>query len=212
MPDQYQEIDNIFPEYKNGKYCRIEHFADKLKDLGEGCVVEFGVASAQTTIEMASKNPDRKIYAIDHFEGLEQTSKPTEPYMGWHEGAFALGDPKFPHIPKTLDEVYERLAPYKNVELIVEDIHKLKSPQELNIPRLAAVHIDVDIYEPTVSALNWVEQAEWDRIYIRFDDWHGHDPQFDHHERLAAREWLDRTGYNFDIPENGKSGLMIVWR
>ena len=212
MPDQYQEIDNIFPEYKNGKYCRIEYFADKLKDLGEGCVVEFGVASAQTTIEMARKNPDRKIYAIDHFEGLEQTSKPTEPYMGWHEGAFALGDPKFPHIPKTLDEVYERLAPYKNVELIVEDIHKLKSPQELNIPRLAAVHIDVDIYEPTVSALNWVEQAEWDRIYIRFDDWHGHDPQFDHHERLAAREWLDRTGYGFDIPENGLSGGMIVWR
>ena len=212
MPDQYIEIDNIFPEFLNSKSCDITYFAQQIPDLEEGDMIEFGVASAQTTIEMAKYNPNRKLFAFDHFLGLEESTKPLPDHAGWHEGAFRVGDPDYPHIPNTIEGVFKKLEPYTNVNLFVEDVHELKDPSEYGIGKIAAVNVDVDIYEPTVSCLKWLDKCEWDKLYIRFDDWHGHDPQFDHHERLAAKEWLERTGYNYNIPENGHVGGMIVWR
>ena len=213
MPDMYQEVDNIFPQFANNDSCDIVFFSEEIQDLEEGCIVEFGVASAQTTIEMARCNPDRSLFAFDHFLGLEQTSKPTPEHAGWGEGAFRVGDPNHPWIPDSIEGVFKKLERYKNVNLFVEDVHELKDPSEYGIGKVAAVNVDVDIYEPTVSCLNYIDRLEWDKLYIRFDDWHGHDPQFDHHERLAAREWLDRNPhYKFDIPQNGHVGGMYVWR
>lgn len=214
MPDQFKEIDNIFPEFTNAETCTIQKFAQKIKDLDAGDILEFGVASAQTTIEIARNNLNRKLFAYDHFLGLEQSSKPLPPHYWnvWNKGAFRVGDPDNPWIPNTVADVFKKLEPYSNVRLNVEDVHELKEPSEYGIGKVVAVNIDVDIYEPTVSCLKFLDKCEWDRLYIRFDDWHGHDPQFDHHERLAAREWLDSTGYKFDIPENGHAGGMIVWR
>lgn len=212
MGDQYIKIDNIFPEFENNDVCSIEKFSDSIRDLGDGDIIEFGVASATTTIEIARKNLNRKLFAFDHFMGLEQSSKFVPSHSGWDAGAFRVGDPDYPHIPQTIEGVFKKLEPFPNVNLFVEDVHELKDPSEYGIGKIAAVNVDVDIYEPTVSCLNWLNKCEWDKLYIRFDDWHGHDPQFDEHERLAAREWLDRTGYNFDIPENGHVGGMIVWR
>jgi hypothetical protein len=212
MGDQFIEIDNVFPEFENAEVCSIEKFAQKIKDLDPGDIIEFGVASAQTTIEIARNNPDRKLFAYDHFLGLEESSKPLPSHAGWHEGAFRVGDPDYPHIPTSIAGVFKKLEPYPNVNLFVEDVHELKDPSEYGIGKIVAVNVDVDIYEPTVSCLKFLDKCDWDKLYIRFDDWHGHDPQFDHHERLAAKEWLDRTGYKFDIPENGHVGGMIVWR
>jgi hypothetical protein len=212
MGDQFIEIDNIFPNWKNTEVCSIEKFAQKIKDLEEGDIIEFGVASAQTTIEIAKNNPDRKLFAFDHFLGLEVSQKPVPSHSGWHEGAFRVGDPDYPHIPDTIEGVVRKLEIYPNVKLFVEDVHELKEPSDYGIGKIVAVNVDVDIYEPTVSSLKFLDKCEWDKLYIRFDDWHGHDPQFDNHERLAAKEWLDKTGYKFDIPENGHVGGMIVWR
>jgi hypothetical protein len=212
MGDQFIEIDNIFPNWKNTEVCSIEKFAQKIKDLEEGDIIEFGVASAQTTIEIAKNNPDRKLFAFDHFLGLEVSQKPIPSHSGWHEGAFRVGDPDYPHIPDTIEGVVKKLEIYPNVKLFVEDVHELKEPSDYGIGKIVAVNVDVDIYEPTVSSLKFLDKCEWDKLYIRFDDWHGHDPQFDNHERLATKEWLDKTGYKFDIPENGHVGGMIVWR
>ena len=81
MPDMYQEVDNIFPQFANNDSCDIVFFSEEIQDLEEGCIVEFGVASAQTTIEMARCNPDRPLFVFDHFLGLEQTSKPTPEHV-----------------------------------------------------------------------------------------------------------------------------------
>lgn len=208
----YTEIDNIFPEFKNRNTCDITSFSKKIIDLEDGDIIEFGVASAQTTIEIAKFNSSRKLFAFDHFQGLEQSAKPLPSHAGWHKGAFRVGDPDHPWIPDSIEGVFKKLEPYPNVNLFVEDVHELKDPSEYGIGKIVAVNIDVDIYEPTVSCLNWLNKCDWDKLYIRFDDWHGHEPLFDHHERLAAKEWLERTGYNYDVPENGHVGGMIVWR
>ena len=104
------------------------------------------------------------------------------------------------------------LSQFDNISLIVEDIHDLTEPKDYEIKKICAVHIDVDIYEPTVSALNFVDQCEWKKIYMRFDDWHGHEPDYDQHERLACKEWLDKNNYKYELLRNGLHGEMIVTR
>lgn len=213
------EEDNMFPEigklkgdYHNEANCTIEKFSTKIKDLGEGDILEFGVCGALTTVAMAKENPDRKIFGFDHFKGLEKTSKPTYPGSDWVEGAFRLGDPNNPHIPDTIEEVLEFTKPYPNINIFVQDVHEMKEPSHYGIGKIAAVNIDVDIYEPTVSSLNFLDKCDWDKLYIRFDDWHGYDSGFDHHERLAAREWLFKNQYKCEIIEAGLAAGMMVWR
>ena len=91
-------------------------------------------------------------------------------------------------------------------------MHALDDPSSYGITKISAVHIDVDIYEPTVSSLNFIDKCEWDEIYMRFDDWHGHEPDYDQHERLACKEWIDRNGYKVNVMRNGLHGELIVSR
>jgi len=107
-------------------------------------------------MELASRMPKRKLYTIDHFKGLEQTQQNIPAGSDWTEGAFALDNPLYQgsHIPKNVDEAKQLLSQYSNIELIVSDIHDLTHPYNYGIlDQIAFVNMDVDIYEPCVSAL-----------------------------------------------------------
>ena len=222
-PPSFSEIDNIFPETQKRNQsterdtssytlCHLE-YADKIKDLsGEGDILEFGVCSGGTIVPIAQANPERSVFGFDHFEGLEKTSQPTPDYSGWESGSFRVGDPKYVWIPQTIGDVIQKCSVAPNITLIVEDVHKLKEPSSYGISKIAAVHIDLDIYEPTVSALKFIDKCEWDDIYFRFDDWHGHEPDYDYHERKAFKEWLDLHGYKYEIYEDGLNGGAKVWK
>ena len=210
----WSELDNIFPEVENCSWSFCDEFAENIKgySMSEGDILEFGVACMGTITNLAEFHPTRKVFGIDHFKGLEETNQPTPEYAGWYPCAFALGDPNHSGMQCTLEELLDRVKSYDNVNIIVEDIHDLKDPTEYGIAKVSAVHIDVDIYEPTVSALNFLDKCEWDKIYMRFDDWHGHEPDYDNHERLACREWLTKNNYKYELMENGLAGMMVVFR
>ena len=142
---------------------------------------------------LAFINPDRRIHGFDHFEGLEKTSQPTPDYGGWFGGEFEVGGSDY---QQSYERVIDDLSQFDNIGLVVEDVHKLKDPDEYEISKIAAVHIDVDIYEPTVSCFKFIDKCEWNKIYIRFDDWHGHEPDYDCHERKYVKNgWMRK-----DIP------------
>ena len=118
---------------------------------------------------------------MTHLQGLEQTSQFIPDYAGWHEGAFCLNGPEY---PQTYERVIEDLSQWDNIGIVVEDVHKLTEPEEFEIGKISAVHIDVDIYEPTVSSLKFV------------DKW----------------EWIEKNNYTFELLRNGLHGEMIVSR
>ena len=214
------EVDNVFPEGpkrtdRNTASYTLDHrdFAARINELaGGGDILEFGVCSGGTIAPIAKANPNRRVFGFDHFQGLEKTTQPTPGYSGWSEGAFRVGDPQYSWIPKTVQDVIDRISDNENITLIIEDVHELKDPSEYEIKKIGAVHIDLDIYEPTVSAFKFIDKCEWDELYFRFDDWHGHEPDYDHHERKAFREWLDKHGYRFEIYEDGVNGGAKVWK
>jgi hypothetical protein len=53
---------------------------------------------------------------------------------------------------------------------------------------------------------------EWNELFIRFDDWHGHEAEYDQHERLAFQEWIDKYKYEYEITHGGLCGGVYVKR
>ena len=212
-PPSWSDVDNIFPDEAPLHPMTHLEWAALIRnfdsDSTKGDILEFGVACAGTIRDIAPINSDKTIYGFDHFKGLEQTKQETPDYAGWYKGAFRLEGSEY---RQTYDRVIEDCAQFSNITLIVKDIHELDEPSAYRITKISAVHIDVDIYEPTVSSLNFVDKCEWDEIYMRFDDWHGHEPDYDQHERLACKEWIDRNGYGVNEMRNGLHGELIVTR
>ena len=213
-PPSWSDEDNIFPgDFPVHPMTHIEWAANLVSKYDpqntKGDILEFGVACAGTIRDIAPINSNKKVYGFDHFKGLEKSKQKTPDYAGWHEGAFRLDGSDY---PQTYDDVVSDCAQFPNITLIVEDVHKLEDPSSYGISMISAVHIDVDIYEPTVSSLKFVDKCEWDEIYIRFDDWHGHEPDYDQHERQACREWIDKNGYDVRVLRNGMHGELIVSR
>ena len=212
-PPSWSDVDNIFPDEAPVHPMTHLEWAAGIRtfdpDNTKGDVLEFGVACAGTIRDISPINASKTVYGFDHFKGLEQTKQETPDYAGWYKGAFRLEGSEY---RQTYDRVIEDCAQFSNITLIVKDIHELDEPSVYGITKISAVHIDVDIYEPTVSSLNFVDKCEWDEIYMRFDDWHGHEPDYDQHERLACKEWIDRNGYGVNVMRNGLHGELIVTR
>jgi len=199
----------------NMERCDLPIIKEMVDKYGlKGDIIEFGTFTCESTLFLASQFPDRKVFTVDHFKGLEKTSKSLPSSSDWTEGAFALGHPDYQagHIPKNIEEAKEKLSRKENIKLILSDVHDLRYPSDYGIMDIAAANIDVDIYEPTVSSLKFLMGCNWREIFIRFDDWHGNEAEYDEHERLAFIEWIEKTGYEYEITHGGYIGGVFVKR
>ena len=132
-----------------------------------------------------------------------------------NQNAFALNNPLYinnGNVPKSIDEVRQRFQGHDNINMIISDVHKLTEPSDYGISKVAICNLDVDIYEPAVSALEFLSKCEWSEVFIRFDDWHGGESEYDQHERLAFIEWIEKYKYNFNITHGGYIGGVYVNR
>jgi len=202
----------------NNKTCDISNIKSIIKINNYnlvGDVVEFGTFTGGSTRTLSSSFPDKTIYTIDHFQGLEQTNKNVPSDSDWIEKAFALDNPLYVNnhnVPKSIDEVIERFLGFDNIKMIISDVHELTEPSDYGIGKIAVCNLDVDIYEPAVSALEFLTKCEWSEVFIRFDDWHGGEVEYDQHERLAFTEWVEKYNYKFDITHGGYIGGVYVKR
>jgi len=202
----------------NNRTCDIAHIKSiiKLNNYNlVGDVVEFGTFTGNSTKTLALQFPDKTIFTIDHFQGLEQTNKNIPNDSDWIERAFALDNPLYVNnrdLPKSIDEVKLKLKNYNNIKMIISDVHKLTEPSDYGISKISVCNLDVDIYEPAVSALEFLTKCEWSEVFIRFDDWHGNEPEYDQHERLAFTEWIEKYNYKFDITHGGYIGGVYIKR
>ena len=180
----------------------------------DGDVLEFGTCTCQSAIQLAEMFPDKTIFTIDHFKGLEKSSQPLPRTSDWREGSFALGawNALGSEFPRTIEEAKKKLSIKPNITLVVSDIHELTHPKNYGITKVAICNVDVDIYEPTVSSLEFLSKCEWTEVFIRFDDWHGGISEYDPHERQAFNEWVNKYGYYHELTHNGTYGGAYIKR
>jgi len=195
--------------------CTLETLSNinKIYNL-VGDVLEFGTCTCQSAIQLATQFPEKTIFTIDHFQGLEKTSKPLPNTSDWREGSFALGawNARGDVFPRTIEGAKKKLSTKPNITLVLSDIHKLTEPKDYNIGKIAICNVDVDIYEPTVSSLEFLSKCEWSEVFIRFDDWHGGESDYDQHERLAFTEWIEKYNYQYEVVHGGLYGGAIIKR
>jgi hypothetical protein len=195
--------------------CTLETLCSVIQNYNlVGDVLEFGTCTCQSAIQLATSLPEKTIFTIDHFKGLEKTNKPLPFTSDWSEGSFALGawNAIGEDFPRTIEEAKRKLSTRPNITLILSDIHKLTEPADYNIKKIAICNVDVDIYEPTVSSLEFLTKCEWSKVFIRFDDWHGGESEYDQHERLAFTEWIEKYNYQYEVVYGGLYGGAIIKR
>lgn len=120
----------------------------------EGDVAECGVRHGRSTLFMANADNGRRDFHIfDSFEGL---SDPSE-----KDGALNVfkkdGKTRHFHI-RNLDRVLERFKAYPKIHVYQGWIPERFN--EIEDRRFALVHVDVDLYDPTMDAL----QFFWPRL------------------------------------------------
>ena len=200
----------------NNDVCGLNDLVNIVKNYNlVGDVIEFGTFTGGSTRTLSSSFPDKKIFTIDHFQGLEKTTKNIPEGSDWIERAFALNNPLYidnSNVPKSIEELQERFKNHNNIQMIISDVHELTNPSDYGISKIALCNLDVDIYEPAVSSLEFLTKCEWSEIFIRFDDWHGSEPQYDQHERLAFSEWIEKYNYTYKITHGGFIGGVYVKR
>lgn len=106
-----------------------------------GVVVEIGVYKGDTLGALATMFPNRKFYGYDTFEGMP----PVEARDNYHK----KGDFK----DTSLEEVQARYTELPNITLVKGCYPK---SDYIDPKPVAQAHVDVDIYESTMNALEYL--------------------------------------------------------
>lgn len=110
------------------------------QDLGGACA-EVGVYKGGTAELIAINRKERPLYLFDTFSGI--------PYSGKHDNHHKMGD----FNDTSFEKVCDRLAKYEGVS-----VHKGIFPDDtgsvIDNVEFSFVHLDVDVYESYISALN----------------------------------------------------------
>lgn len=154
-------------------------YAIKLTTL-DGLVAEFGVNEGGSIAYMAKKLAGRTLDGFDSFEGLPE---------GWagntmEAGYFNRGG-KLPRVPKNV-----RL----HAGWFSDSLPKFVAA---NPGPVALLHVDCDLYSSTATIFQHLGDRIVPGTVIVFDEYFNY-PGWQAHEHKAFREFIARTGMQFD--------------
>jgi O-methyltransferase len=143
-----KDFSRLSPDYsytEERKYL-LRELARYTRDL-PGCLAEAGCYEGASAYFLAKARPDAVIHLFDRFEGLpapgEEDAVPDAEVFRW-----APGD-----LRARLSVLSSNLAAFDNVR-----IHRGEIPEVLHCvsnERFCFVHIDVDLYRPTLDSLRF---------------------------------------------------------
>lgn len=169
-------------------------------DQFSGCYIEFGVAHGHSmrSAEIAERTSESKVigvkrvhrnlYGFDTFEGfVSHTADDAHPV--W-EGTLYTAP---------INEIRRRFRKSSNVRFIKMDATKLVEAEgnivgaeRFGIDESAAIILfDMDLYEPTLSALRWSRQLLQTGTFLLFDEFFSFGGDSNKGESRALNEFLE---------------------
>jgi len=146
-----------------------------------GDVVEFGVFTGLSLAQFAQghqfdpKGMARRFVGFDSFEGLPAS---TDAHARWQPADCAINHGWHPQLP-----IGARVTPAATLDLFAAcglpapELHvgafadTVRRAVPADIPAIALVHLDCDLYESTREALEGSAAALQDGAMLMFDDW-----------------------------------------
>ncbi|MEW6320187.1 MAG: TylF/MycF/NovP-related O-methyltransferase [Acidobacteriota bacterium] len=155
----------------------------------------FGGVSLALLARAASFGAGRRAIGVDTFTGLPE---PTESHAVWKKGDCAAMHAPHPLVglgePVTMDvtrRLFEQcgLPPPVLYQGWFAEVLPTVVPRE--VPAVALLHVDCDLYESTRDALAGAAPALQDGTMVLFDDWFHYKGHPRRGEARAFREFLD---------------------
>lgn len=149
-----------------------------------------------------------RFVAFDSFAGLPAVPSMEEPGNPYRPGDFAASRESF-------ERNLGRLRAQHHVEVVAGWFDQTLNPAtaaRLGLRRAAFVNIDCDLYESTVSVLEFVTPLLQNGTIVYFDDWYSVGGSMQRGEARAAREWLQRHSHLslVEYRNVGITGVMFV--
>lgn len=157
-----------------------------------GDMLEFGTGSGSST-DFLAQNFKNNIFTFDGFEGLPETKKVVPRGTGWQKGSLKFDEQKTRNL----------LSKYSHVFVNKIMTYDLKNPEDYGIKKIAAANMDLDLYEGTLDALNFIDKCEWNNILLRFDDWGFYrntsqiKEEVEQHEQAAFEDFIKEKRYEY---------------
>jgi O-methyltransferase len=162
----------------------------------KGDYLEFGVWKGGSIIAAyhLSKRfrslSDMKFYGFDSFQGIPSLTVNKREAKAFPPGTFSAG------LTEVRRNIQEANVDTSRVELIPGWYsHTLnhEAGEKLSLQTAAIVNVDCDVYESTVSVLDFVTPYLVDGSIIIFDDWYCFANREGFGEQKAFKEWLERN-------------------
>jgi predicted O-methyltransferase YrrM len=166
--------------FSNRKHLR-KYCCNLIKNKSEAVVVEFGVWSGNSINYFAKELPKASVFGFDSFLGLDKD------WSGWNlaKGMFNLNG-KSPSVKKNVT-IYNGL--YKDT---VPEFFKNNNFKE----GIDLIHMDSDMYDPTIDALSNLNDLIRENTIIIFDEYFGY-PNWRNHEYKAFQEFVLQNSINY---------------
>lgn len=153
-----------------------------------GSYVEFGVFDGHSIILAfhALQNVCDTFYAFDSFRGIGGTLESETTHF--KDGQYYANPETLAYNLRFTGVDASRVKPVPG--FFSETIHG-KHPSEFGITTASIVHIDTDVFEPALMALEFISPALTQGALLLFDDYDQLDASNHKGERRAVRAWLE---------------------
>jgi len=187
-------------EYRsfNRRYFAIEQVAEYLigaQIAGDYC--EFGVWQGTTFIHayrtMSPQFGAMRFAALDSFEGLPEPRgvDAADGYTShFYKGQFESSHKAF------MRNLRRQRVDLRKIITVKGWFNETLAPERAaahGIDKVAVAWIDCDLYESTVSVLDYLASRMTVGTVLAFDDWHCYRNHPDFGQQRACREWLERN-------------------
>lgn len=172
-------------DIRHSMFQRACRFVDY--EMVEGDIVEFGVYSGRSaallshyheafkqTVHGQKNTPVRKVIGLDSFEGM-----PANDHPRYGTGTFRTNETWHPVFQKGEEITPDKVKLFfKKCELpeplLLKGMYsasEVKDPFNLVCKQISIAHIDCDLYESTLEALELCKDKFVDGSILLFDDW-----------------------------------------
>lgn len=153
-----------------------------------GDYLEFGVYKGASLIPAyhfkKNNDLDMNIIAFDSFVGLPETRDEGEEEE-FQQGAFSTTKEEVENILRI-----NKVEDVKLIEGFFDKTLNEKTRKEINVKKVKAVYIDVDLYSSTKQVLDFIIPYLQDGTILMFDDWFCFRGNEDKGSQRAVKEWL----------------------
>lgn len=192
----------------------IRYYLNKCVKRAEGDICEFGIAQGATSALMANdiRRTDKILWLFDSFEGL---SSPTEKdvliddifnYGSMEKYAFSMKHDIY-EVKERLRKINVNQDRIKIIPGFIEDTVKQEAVLQ-NLTRVSFAYVDFDLYEPVLTALEFLHERTSRGSVVIVDDYNF----FSAGARIAVDEFISKykDTYKLLIPEECAGKFCVI--